>query len=336
MKFALLIAALAACGGLQGQTAVEQHLREAAPVPERDFRQLIDMVRSAVTAQVNQGKLPNERAYVCVEAIYADRVVVELGGRYFQYAWSISNVGGADQVVLGAPTEVVETYVPVATGDAAKKDVATAAAGAAVSAITEATFTEAADGSISVTLIRAGASGNGNFYGDAALREAVPLFEGVRVFAKSDAEHITGKGKDVRNLIGGVYGVSFVEGKTPDTGALVGTFKPIDLQDTVVTKMTEAVKRGMQGLMGLSIDAVARTKARVQGGQKFREATKFTKVNSVDLIVEPGAGGGLDRLTEAEASASAASAPAADLSPEHRLAADEPVEHRIELPLQRR
>lgn len=301
MKFALLIAALAACGGLQGQTAVEQHLREAAPVPERDFRQLIDMVRSAVTAQVNQGKLPNERAYVCVEAIYADRVVVELGGRYFQYAWSISNAGGADQVVLGAPTEVVETYVPVATGDAAKKDVTTAAAGAAVSAITEATFTEAADGSIAVTLIRAGASGNGNFYGDAALREAVPLFEGVRVFAKSDAEHITGKGKDVRNLIGGVYGVSFVEGKTPDTGALVGTFKPIDPQDTLVAKMTEAVKRGMQGLMGLSIDAVARTKARVQGGQKFREATKFTKVNSVDLIVEPGAGGGLDRLTEAAA-----------------------------------
>jgi hypothetical protein len=28
---------------------------------------------------------------------------------------------------------------------------------------------------------------------------------------------------------------------------------------------------------------------------------KFTKVHSVDLIVEPGAGGGLDRLTEAAA-----------------------------------
>lgn len=162
-------------------------------------------------------------------------------------------------------------------------------------------FTEAADGSIAVTLISAGGSGNGNFYGDAALREAVPLFEGVRVFAKSDAEHISGKGKDVRNLIGGVYGVSFVEGKTADTGALVGTFKPIDPADAVVVKMTEAVKRGMQGLMGLSIDAVARTKVRTQGGQKFREATKFTKVNSVDLIVEPGAGGGLDRLTEAAA-----------------------------------
>ncbi len=173
------------------------------------------------------------------------------------------------------------------------------------------TFTEGADGSIAVTLIRAGGSGNGNFYGDAALREAVPLFEGVRVFAKSDAEHTQGKGKDVRNLIGGVYGVAFVEGQAPDTGALVGTFKPIDPQDTVVTKMTEAVKRGMQGLMGLSIDAVARTKARVEGGRKFREATKFTKVNSVDLIVEPGAGGGLDRLTEAEAPAPAASAPAA-------------------------
>lgn len=134
------------------------------------------------------------------------------------------------------------------------------------------TFTEGADGSIAVTLIRAGGSGNGNFYGDAGAARGRAPVRGVRVFAKSDAEHTQGKGKDVRNLIGGVCGVAFVEGQAPDTGALVGTFKPIDPQDTVVTKMTEAVKRGMQGLMGLSIDAVARTKARVEGGRKFREA----------------------------------------------------------------
>jgi hypothetical protein len=95
--------------------------------------------------------------------------------------------------------------------------------------------------------------------------------------------------------------VAFVEGAAPDTGRLVGTFKAIDPADPVVTKMTEAVKRGLQGLLGLSIDAFAKTKTRTQGGQRLREATQFTKVNSVDLIVEPGAGGGLDRLTEAAA-----------------------------------
>ncbi len=84
-----------------------------------------------------------------------------------------------------------------------------------------------------------------------------------------------------------------------DTGALVGTFKPLNPSDAAVTKMTEAVKRGMQSLLGLSIDATARTKPRKEGAEQLREAVKFLKVDSVDLIVEPGAGGGLDRLVEA-------------------------------------
>lgn len=277
---------------------------------ERDFRALIELVRGALSAQINAGRPNDQRTYVSVEAIYADRAVVELGGKYFQYPYEIKVVNGSEQVILGAPVEVVEAYVPVTVGEPAATAVTVAASGTA-----GAVFTEAADGAIAVTLISAGASGNGNFYGDAALREAVPLFEGVRVFAKSDAEHTSGKGKDVRNLIGGVYGVSFVEGKSADTGALVGTFKPIDPADAVVVKMTEAVKRGMQALMGLSIDAVARTKVRLQGGQKFREATKFTKVNSVDLIVEPGAGGGLDRLTEADAQSACPATAAADQPP---------------------
>jgi len=95
--------------------------------------------------------------------------------------------------------------------------------------------------------------------------------------------------------------VRFVEGKATDTGALVGTFRAIDPTDAAVTKMVEAVKRGMQSLLGLSIDAFARTKPRQVGKERLTEAVKFTKVISVDLIVEPGAGGGLDRLTEAAA-----------------------------------
>lgn len=307
MKYALIIASLLAAGGLRGTDAVEAAMREAAPAPERDFRQLIDIVRSALNTAINATRPQNDRTYVSMEAIYADRAVIQVGGRYLQYPYKLENVGGVDQVVLGAPVEVVEQYVPVATGSpaiqAAKNSTAAAVATSMVEAAHGETgaFREAADGSIAVTLIKAGASGNKNYYSDAVLKAAVSLFEGVRVFVKDDAEHIKGAGKSVRNLIGGIYGVSFVEGKTPDTGALVGTFKAIDPTDATVTKMTEAVKRGMHNLLGLSIDAQARTKTRTEGGQRLREATKFTKVNSVDLIVEPGAGGGLDRLTEAAA-----------------------------------
>lgn len=299
MNLALLIAALAAAGGLQGRDAIDSHMREAQAAPERDFRALIDMARGAVDQVVNAGKMPGERRYVCIEAMYADRIVIELDGKYWQYSYKLAPVNGVETMVLGEPVQVVGQFVPVA------KPAATATAQMS-EALRQAqpgdqVFIEAADGSILVTLIRAGASGNGNFYPDASLREAVPLFEGVRVFVKSDELHVKGGGKDVRNLIGGIYDVKFVEGKAADSGSLQGTFKAIDPADAVVTKMTEAVKRGMQGLMGLSIDAVARTKKRVTQGKTLREAAKFIKVNSVDLIVEPGAGGGLDRLTEAAA-----------------------------------
>lgn len=306
MNWAQLIAALAACGGLRSGPAVDAAMREAA-APERDFRQLIDVVRAAISEQINNGRLPEQRRYVSLSAIYSDRAVIELDGKHFQYSYSFKHIAGTDQVVLGAPIEVVEQYVP--TAPVAAPAPVPAATTAVAAAVREAlggdadhgAFREAADGSIEVTLIRSGRSGNRNYYPDATLREAVSMFEGVRVFTKSDAEHIAGKGKDVRNLIGGIYSVRFVEGKAPDTGALVGTFKALDPTDAAVTKMTEAVKRGMQSLLGLSIDADARTKQRKAGAETLREAVKFTKVHSVDLIVEPGAGGGLDRLTEAAA-----------------------------------
>lgn len=308
-KFAPLVAALAAAGGLRTTMEVEGAMREAAATPERDFRQLMDVVRAAISEQINSGRLPEQRRYISLSAIYADRAVIEIDGKHYQYGYSFKAVAGTEQLVLAAPIEVVESYVPVIQTPAATK----AAPGAAVTTVREAgnaveqgaadavAFREAADGSIEVTLIKAGRSINKAYYPDTALREAVPLFDGVRVFAKSDAEHSAGKGKDVRNLIGGIYGVRFVEGASPDTGALVGTFKALDPTDAAVTKMTEAVKRGMQGLLGLSIDADARTKKRKAGNETLREAVKFTRVHSVDLIVEPGAGGGLDRLTEAAA-----------------------------------
>ncbi|MBX3588846.1 MAG: hypothetical protein KF796_19615 [Ramlibacter sp.] len=265
-------------------------MREAATSPERDFRSLIDMARGAVDAVVNAGKLPGDRRYVSLTAMYSDRIVVELDGKNWQYGFSLQDVNGTETMVLTNPIQVVSTFAPVKAATRVKEAV-------------EESFSEAQDGSgaIEVTLVRSGASRNGNYYPDTALKEAVPLFEGVRVFVKSDDMHLKGGGKDVRNLVGGIYGVRFVEGADPDSGRLVGTFRPLDPTDAVVKKMTEAVKRDMQDLLGLSIDAFAKTKKSTRGGKAVREATRFTKVASVDLIVEPGAGGGLDRLTEAAA-----------------------------------
>lgn len=246
-----------------------------------EYGALLDLVRQALREKVRG--TPGYSEYYCdVQGIWPDRVVCRLNGRLWSYGYTVN---ADNTITVGDGSEVVLSFAPVRESAAAAAD-------------PNAAFREAADGSIEVTIIRAGTSINGNFYPDSALQEAVQLFEGVRVFSKSDAEHTAGGGKDVRNLLGGIYGVRFVAGASPDTGALVGTFKAIDPKDATVTKMTEAVKRGMQDLMGLSIDAIAATSKSKVNGKSVRVAKRFAKVNSVDLIVSPGAGGGLDRLTE--------------------------------------
>ena len=250
-----------------------------------EYGALLDLVRQALREKVREKVrgTPGYSEYYCdVQGIWPDRVVCRLNGRLWSYGYTVN---ADNTIAIGDGAEVVLSFAPVREAAAAAAD-------------PNAAFREAADGSIEVTIIRAGTSINGNFYPDSALQEAVQLFEGVRVFSKSDAEHTAGGGKDVRNLLGGIYGVKFVAGASPDTGALVGTFKAIDPADATVTKMTEAVKRGMQGLMGLSIDAIAATTKAKRDGKTVRVAKRLAKVNSVDLIVSPGAGGGLDRLTE--------------------------------------
>ncbi len=144
-----------------------------------------------------------------------------------------------------------------------------------------------------VRVIRAGTSLNGVHYPREVLREAAPLFDGVRVFAKSDGAHIKGDAdaKDFRALIGRLAQPRFVEAGPGEVQAVLDVLESSD----VAPKLREAVSRGMTDLFGLSIDA---TGASRKSG-RLREATRLTRIDSVDLIIEPGAGGGVIRFAEA-------------------------------------
>lgn len=214
------------------------------------------------------------------QAIYPDRVVIIDQGRYFAYPYSIAD---GNVVTIGAPHEVVQDHVPVTLREA------------------KGVFLEAQDaGRWLIRVVRAGLSGNANFYPDAVLREAVSLFDGARVFVKSDAEHIAGSGKDVRNLIGGLAAPRFVEGKSPDSGEIVALLQLIEPDGPVAVKMREAFDRRLSSLFGFSIDCEGKVKATLREGKRVRMAQSIDRVNSVDLIVEPGAGGELIRLVEAQ------------------------------------
>jgi hypothetical protein len=259
--------------GIAGAAA----LREAAT---GEYRQIIELVQAALVKKL--GYEPERAWMVNIEAIFAERVILRRDGRFWSYGYTL---GADNQVTLADAQEVVETYVPVAVREAAA----------------EAWLVEAreADGTVwDAILVRSGRSKNGNYYPDTALREAVPLFEGARVFVKSDEEHLKDKGKDPRNLAGWISEPRFVEGAAPDTGYLAGKVNIAAGMRSLRETLVDAWKRGKRDLVGLSIDAYALTKASVREGVK-RIAEKFVRVSSVDIIVEPSAGGALVNLLEA-------------------------------------
>lgn len=244
-----------------------------------DLRQLQDLLQGAVKKALELGGEDDWWPYV--HALFADFIVVEMkDGKLMRYPYRLD---GTD-VALGTPTEVTISFLP-----------------AGESQPTGGTFVEAAGGGkYRIRVIRAGLSLNGNFYPDAVLREAIGLFDGARVFIKSDAEHLAGGGKDVRNIVGRLQDPVFVEGTAPDSGEVQATFELLEPEGDVALKLREAWTRGMTGLFGFSIDAEAMAEKLFREGRQVRAAKRILRINSVDLIVEPGAGGEVIDLLEAQ------------------------------------
>lgn len=261
--------------GIVGEVA----LREAKATELRDIMSAVEM---ALREKVRK-LLGRTDCYIDIEAFYPDRAIVRLAGKHFSYPYTISE---ANEVTLGESSEVVREFTPV---DASMDE--------SVSLI-EAVGDKEKSTSFKIRVIRSGTSENNNTYSAAVLREATPLFNGVRVFIKSDEDHLASKGKSVHNLIGGLRDAVFVEGKEKDSGEIQAVLDVFESEATVAGKLREAVTRGMNKLLGFSVDATGTSK-RVNG---FNVAQKFTEVHSVDLIVDPGAGGELIHLIEARAS----------------------------------
>jgi hypothetical protein len=244
-----------------------------------ELNALMELVRAALRAKLFGASTDR---WIHVKAIYPDQVIiVSEAGRYVAYPYTV----GEDNVcTLGDPTEVVEQYSAVAMREASSQ-------------LIEAKDDKAAK--FEIVIVRAGLSRNRNYYPDAVLREAVPLFDKVRVFVKPDVVHLQGGGRDVNRLIGQVSEPRFVEGADTDTGEIRGILEFIEDADPLANKMREALKKDMQDLFGFSMDASGSSDKRMVEAKPVRFAKKIKKVDSVDCIVEPGAGGALVRMVEA-------------------------------------
>ncbi len=259
-------------------------LREASP----DLMRTVNLVRAALDAKINS-PAPGPGAEVGrkwfeLDAVYDDHAVICLDGRHWSYAYTL--VDGV--ATLAEPLEVIETFVPLKESAPLEGDLRLVEAeGQAEGAVWEA------------TLIQAGVSLNDVFYSDALLREALPLFDGARICLKSDEKHIKGDGRDLSNVVGWADAPRFIEGAGPDSGRVVATLNLPGLPENTRALLVGAFKAGKQDIAGLSIDATGKGSVRMLEGKRVRVPKKIDRVDSVDLIVEPGAGGRLIRLVEA-------------------------------------
>lgn len=143
-----------------------------------------------------------------------------------------------------------------------------------------------------VRLLKAGVSHNRNEYPLHVLREAAPLFNGARVRAVTDEEHLSGRKGGVRDLVAGVSDA------TADDKGLVGTVTVSEAEKWLAVKMNDALN-GIPGFFGFSLVAEARGKVIRSAGKIVRRVSKITKVSFVDAVVDPSAGGEIMGLAEA-------------------------------------
>ncbi|MBH0066789.1 hypothetical protein [Pseudoalteromonas sp. NZS100] len=247
-----------------------------------DYRDVMDLVRRELVKVI----VPNSShrdSWVDITAFYPEQVVVNKDGRYWAYAYTVNE---ANQVTFDAPVEVVKEFKP-----------------AGVVKLTEAWFDESRfieasnikPSKFLVTLIEVGKSLNGVNYPAHVLREAAPLFNGAKCMVKSDDDHIKGGAQHFNNLIGQFANAQFVEGiGAGKQGALQADLTVLE-SSGYATKLREAVDNNMQELFGLSIDV----DGKATGKGANRTAKQFLKVNSVDLIMVPGAGGRIVSFKEA-------------------------------------
>lgn len=124
------------------------------------------------------------------------------------------------------------------------------------------------------------------------LKAAVPLYEGARVFALSQAQHdnpANPYGKSVRDIAGWMSDVM------ANATGLEGTLNIIKSAGWLRDMISDAWARGKTDIVGLSHDVLASTKP----GTNPKRVEKIVKVDSVDVVYDPIAGGKILRMAAA-------------------------------------
>ncbi len=143
-----------------------------------------------------------------------------------------------------------------------------------------------------VVLIQAGLSKNGNYYPADVLKGVSQMFEGVKSYDShvTDDELKKNPARKVGELLGWFDKVRWDAEKQ----SIVGHFHAA--AQWLREMMLNAWNDGKPDLIGFSIDAYVNSDKRQMEGKEVNHVTGFERVNSVDTVCEPAAGGGVVRV----------------------------------------
>lgn len=147
---------------------------------------------------------------------------------------------------------------------------------------------------VDVTLIQSGWSANGKYYSKEVLGRDKGIFEGVKSYADHPGknEETNRPERSVRDITGYYTNV-----RQADDGSLKATRHFVGAVGTdVIYPLVVETITNRPDLMGLSINALGKTKLGEVDGRKGIVVEALVKGNSVDDVTTPAAGGKYDRL----------------------------------------
>lgn len=262
----------------------------------------LDGRRDAVSSAVRErfGKSGGlEEVYVYAREVFEDYVVISKADKLYRVDYAIDASGVV--TFTSEPVEVQIVYAPKAVQEAVSRAVSRGYDGCIVGPVREGATDQAERPSgqaWEVVVIQSGMSANRNFYSRGVLESALPLYEKARIYLDHQNEP-TRFGRSTRDLAGFVKDVRGVmlaqEAGGEPIYALVGT--------AVVTKkatreeLLEAWEAGEPSLYGLSHDVKASGKVyQHTDGEPAVRVDAIKKVESVDFVTNPAAGGRVMRL----------------------------------------
>lgn len=203
----------------------------------------------------------------------------------------------------GEPVPVKVVYEPVQVAEALTAARAAGFDGCLLGAVRESAEKEPDGSKWDAVLIRAGLSANRNFYSRAVLEAAVQKYEGARVYINHSEEprrfgrglgELAGFVQNVRGVLLGATEGAGAEGDYAIVGTVVVTKK------AVREELMEANRHGRPDLFGLSHDVKGTgAEYRHSDGERAYRVDEIKKVESVDFVTTPAAGGHVRRMVAA-------------------------------------